>query len=211
MKKYKKFLKIGFWVIVILFGILFVIGMLMPSNIKVKGSDDGKMDDVSFFSDNYITDENYEPEEKDLLGHAVTTLNHLDLHEWNAVDDSFQSDFVEETSLIDVYDVMKTDPEKIDTINYTVENKSFTAYLNEEEVQPIELDKSNGVEWATYPYDVWINFSFTLTRVIKMDNGETKKDTFDVKGNYPPLWLPDISETHWALGSLMLRQAEAPE
>jgi hypothetical protein len=206
----KKVFKIFKWVvigIISLFVLLIIIGIFAPGTIQVKG-EDGQTDDVSLATSSYITDENYEPEEKELLSHTIAVFNHLDMHEWGEVDNFFREYYVQETELAKAYGVWETNPEEIVSIDYVVENKEFTAYLDETEVTPISVNNDNGIEWDTYPYDVWIDFSFELTREVELENGKTKKDKFEVMGNYPPLWNPDNDETRWYLGNLLLRSVE---
>lgn len=205
----KKIFKRIFYGILIAIGILFIIGIFVPGEITIKG-ESGQTDDLSLYSGSFISDENYEPTEKDLLGHTISVLNHLDKHEWENVDNYFLSSYVQETELADVYGAWETDPEDIVSVNYIVENKQYTAFLEELEVSPISVDYTNGVEWSTFPYDVWVDFSFELTRVIELENEKIKKDKFEIMGNYPPLWNSNTDVTRWYLGSLMLRPIDPP-
>ncbi|MFD1020570.1 hypothetical protein [Thalassobacillus hwangdonensis] len=202
----KKILKIIGSVIIGIIALLFLIGMMMPGDVDVVGADPDHPDNLSLMMDTYITDENYEPEEKEFVRHTMAALNKIDSHEWGRLDEYFTSEAVMETNLREVYMNKEVDPDEIDEIQYEVTNKQFAAFLNEEQVRPIGMNEANGVEWYVFPYDVWVEFKFELERYIKTDDGETYTDKFEVAGNYPPTWRADIQETHWALGALMLRE-----
>ncbi|ELK48070.1 UNVERIFIED_CONTAM: hypothetical protein N8J90_05865 [Halobacillus marinus] len=209
MKTFIKILKISGIVIGSIFALLVLIGMFMPGEIDVYGEGDSeKPDNLTVSMDTYITDEDYEPTEVAFLTHTIAALNEIDNQNWGALDAYFLYERVYETALRDVYMNKEVDPEHITDVHYTVRNKQFQSYLDEQPVSPLSTETDHGVEWATFQYDVWVTFSFELERVITDDEDRTYTDRFEVQGDYPPHWQSSMKETHWRLNSLMLRPLE---
>ncbi|KAB8137750.1 hypothetical protein F9U64_08055 [Gracilibacillus oryzae] len=208
MKKVKKIFKgIGISVVVI-FALLVIIGLLLPGPVTVIGQNP-EGDNVDLATSDYITDEDYEPGEKDFLSHTMAVLDYLDHHKWGEVDDHFASELVLETELRKAYVAENVDPDDISEIEYIVRDKQYAAYMEEgSQTNPISTNSSNGVEWATFPYDVWVQFQFELTRIIHLEDDSTQKDVFLVTGDYPPVWQDNVSETYWRLNGLMFQKLD---
>lgn len=182
---------------------IFLLAGCTEGSITVEGKHNLLMD-----TSNHVSDYNYEPEETDLLQVVVSAFYQADHHDWGDFRKHFVGHKVNETDFAQAYGVYNHDPEDVEQFTYDIKNKQFHAYLEDVKVEPLKTYTKDGVEYAKFPYDVWIEFSFELTRHIQYEDKPTKSDTFFVEGTMPATWHEDINETHWRIQDLYIQRKD---
>lgn len=178
-------------------------------------------EEITPYSSSSISEENYEsesygPRERDFLDHTMVVLEKLDNRDYGSVGDYFVESFHDQkvpiAPYVEAYESNKFKPENVEVIDYEIYNKKYIAYDDEAEgdviKEPYDIDTtSEGVKWATYTYEIAIEFEFDLIRNVKLTNDKIIRDAFKISGAYPVVYS-SFGTGQWYLGEFEIEKVD---
>lgn len=175
---------------------------------------DGREYDLFYTYSSYITDENYEPSEKDFLYLIMSSLSDADFRDYSSFSKRFLAEEKDDEVFFSVpmlkkYKLIDFDIEKIEKVQYEVTNRKFVSYDDETDkiLVPRGIDKDGAVSWKKFEYDVFIDFSFDLKRTIHYLNGEKVSHDFHIEGEIPPTYYGSTAK--WFIGWLDIAEKKS--